>query len=274
MYGKIFSSMYEGTLYGQWEAIVTFQQLIVLCDSNGTIDMTPQAIAARTSIPLNIITKGLELLSDPDQHSRTNTSEGRRIELIDDHRPWGWTIVNHRKYKMMANAEEKRESDRLRIAAKRASNNDVAECRKVSQGVANVAHTNTDTNTDTNNKTISSNKSDNALNESKKTAKALHDDAVEVLEFLNLKRPEVLGHAVRGFSAKTAANLTDIKSRLRDGSTVTDCRKVIANRMMAWSSNPEMHQYLTPQTLFRARNFAKYIAALPVVTQQEEIPNV
>ena len=43
--------MYDGTLYGQWEAIVTFQQLIVLADYHGVVDMTPPAIAAPTKNP-------------------------------------------------------------------------------------------------------------------------------------------------------------------------------------------------------------------------------
>ncbi len=63
MYGKIFDSIYDGTLYGQWEAIVVMQQLIVLADANGVVDMTPPAISARTSIPLPIIEKGLQILA-------------------------------------------------------------------------------------------------------------------------------------------------------------------------------------------------------------------
>lgn len=143
MYGKIFSSMYDGSLYGQWEAIVTMQQLIVLCDIAGVVDMTPQAIAARTSIPLEIIQKGLELLMMPDKYSRTPDCDGRRIELIDDRRPWGWHIVNYEKYRFMASAEEKREADRVRIAEKRAQSKmsqSVAESRDESQQVANVAY--------------------------------------------------------------------------------------------------------------------------------------
>lgn len=94
MYGKIFESMYKGTLYGNWEAIVTFQQLIVLADKDGVIDMTPPAIAAMTSIPLDIIKKGIEFLMAPDEYSRTTGEDGKRIVLLDDHRPWGWRIVN------------------------------------------------------------------------------------------------------------------------------------------------------------------------------------
>jgi Asp-tRNA(Asn)/Glu-tRNA(Gln) amidotransferase A subunit family amidase len=143
MYGKIFASMYDGSLYGQWEAIVTMQQMIVLCDAGGVVDMTPQAMAARTSIPLEIIEKGLELLMKPDRYSRTPGCDGRRIELIDDNRPWGWIIVNYDKYRWLASAEEKREADRIRIAEKRAKSKvsqDVAECRNESQDVAKVAN--------------------------------------------------------------------------------------------------------------------------------------
>jgi hypothetical protein len=158
MYGKVFTSIYDGSLYGQWEAIVTFQQMIVLADSEGYVDITPQAIAARTSIPLDIITKGLDLLSKPDLYSRSPDCDGRRIELVDDNRPWGWRIVNFVKYRDLSSAADKRAADRERIAAKRRAEKTaleanggagVAECRKESRPVANVAHEDTDTDTDT-----------------------------------------------------------------------------------------------------------------------------
>lgn len=151
MYGKIFDSMYEGTLYGHWEAIVTLQQMLVLCSSEGVIDMTPQAISARTSIPLDIITKGIGILCEPDPYTRTPGEDGKRIVLMDDHRPWGWRIVNHAKYKNMRDREAKLEADRVRIACKRKTNksNDVADCRGESHSVADVAHASTATTTET-----------------------------------------------------------------------------------------------------------------------------
>ena len=106
MYGKIFDSMYEGTLYGHWQAIVTLQQMVVLCNSEGVVDMTPQAISARTSIPLNIIEKGIQDLSEPDRYSRTPGEEGRRIVTLDAHRPWGWVIVNYAKYQKIKSREQ------------------------------------------------------------------------------------------------------------------------------------------------------------------------
>ena len=148
MYGKLFASMYEGTLYGQWQGIVTLQQLVILADADGAVDMTPPAIAARTSIPLEIIEAGLDQLSTVDKYSRTPTEDGRRIVLLDEDRPWGWRIVNYKYYRDLASREDKKEKDRQRIAEKRNKNNDVAECRNLSQPVADVAHTNTYTNTD------------------------------------------------------------------------------------------------------------------------------
>lgn len=140
--------MYDGTLYGQWEAIVTFQQMIVLADADGIVDMTPQAIAARTSIPFEIIKKGLGTLEAPDPYSRTPGQDGRRIELIDAHRPWGWHIVNHEKYKRMQDADMIRAQTRERVrkhrAAKEVGNGQVTD---VTDGNAQKRHT--DTNTDT-----------------------------------------------------------------------------------------------------------------------------
>ena len=120
MYGKIFESIYDGSLYGQWEALVTFQQMIVLSDADGTVDIIPRAISARTGIPIDIIEKGIKILESPDPHSRTAGHDGRRIERIDSHRAWGWTIVNHKYYRDMANAQTVRDQTKKRVAKCRA----------------------------------------------------------------------------------------------------------------------------------------------------------
>lgn len=144
MYGKVFESIYDGTLAGHWQAIVTMQQLIVLSNEDGVIDMTPDAISRRTSIPLHIINAGLEHLGKPDPFTRTPGEDGKRIVPLDEHRPWGWRLVNHGKYKALRNLEQKREADRVRQAEKRKQTKDVAIG---SQTVAKVAHTDTDADT-------------------------------------------------------------------------------------------------------------------------------
>ena len=61
MYGKIFESIYDGTLGDDWRALITFQQMIVLCDSDGVVDMTPAAISRRTNIPVEHIEAGIKI---------------------------------------------------------------------------------------------------------------------------------------------------------------------------------------------------------------------
>lgn len=111
--------MYDGTLYGQWQAIVTFQQLIVLSGPDGVVDMTPQAIAARTSIPFEIIKAGIDVLEKEDPYSRSPAEDGKRIERLDEHRPWGWKIVNYAYYRNLQDAETVREQNRIRQQRKR-----------------------------------------------------------------------------------------------------------------------------------------------------------
>ena len=146
--------MYDGTLRSCWQAIAVFPHLIVLADEDGIIDLTADALHARTGIPLEIIQVALSFLEAEDSKTRTLGCGGRRLERMDSHRPWGWRIVNYEKYRLMANREDKKKADRERIARKRAADkakqdNGVANCRNVSKPVADVADTDTDTDTDT-----------------------------------------------------------------------------------------------------------------------------
>lgn len=153
MYGKIFESIYDGSLYGEFEAIVVFKAMIVLADEHGNLDMSPQAIAGRTSYPIDIVKKGLAVLQKPDPDSRQPDHEGRRIVPLENGRSFGWHIVNYKYYRDLANREAKKEADRIRIAEKRKKdkqNNGVADCSGESQEVAEVAHTDTDTDTNKN----------------------------------------------------------------------------------------------------------------------------
>jgi len=142
MYGKIFDSMYDSTLADDWRALITFQQMIVLCDADGTVDMTPHSIARRTGIPIEYIEAGLKILEAPDPYSRTPDQDGRRIERIDSHRPWGWSIVNHEKYKVLQDADHVRAQTRERVRRHREKRKGVT---LVTVGNAPKRHTDTDT---------------------------------------------------------------------------------------------------------------------------------
>ena len=114
MYAKIFRQMYDGTLAtnGPWQALVAFQQLLVLANDAGEVDMTVSAIARVTTIPREILEIGIAKLMEPDPESRTPSEDGRRLVPLSEHRSWGWRIVNYLKYRAIQKEEERREYHR------------------------------------------------------------------------------------------------------------------------------------------------------------------
>ena len=79
--------------------------------------------------------------------------------------------------------------------------------------------------------------------------RVMEKEVVEVIDFMNnLYR--------RGFGYKTYRN--DVLRLLKDYS-IEDIKKVISNRYVAWKDEPKMSMHLQPSTLFRAKNFIKYL---------------
>ncbi len=136
--------------------MITFQQMIVLADQEGLVDYTPPALSRRTGIPLDIIEHGIKKLEEPDPYSRSLGEDGRRIQRLDEHRPWGWHIVNYDHYRQLASYADKREKARLRKRRQRERERQGAdESGSVTQGHAesrSSRHTDTDTDTDKGNK--------------------------------------------------------------------------------------------------------------------------
>ncbi len=153
MYGKIFESIYDGSLYGHFEAIVTFQALIVLADEHGLIDISPHALAGRTSYPLDIIKTGLKVLQQSDPHSRSQEEDGKRLMPLDNGREFGWRIVNYDYYRNLARRSDKRHAATERQRRKREKDSQDIDAKGCHAPVTPLsrqpAYTDTDTNTDT-----------------------------------------------------------------------------------------------------------------------------
>lgn len=89
-------------------------------------------------------------------------------------------------------------------------------------------------------------------------------DVDQVVQFLAIcKRRE--GFTVPNLKV-TAARRKQIQARAKEGFTIEDFRAAISHRVKLWAHDKKMKQYLTPETLFRASNFAKYVEAA-----QEEV---
>lgn len=124
MYGKVFRQIFTGSLYGKFEATVTLQAAIVLSDKEGYLHYTAAALAGATGYPMDVVTKGLHDLMQPDPSSRSTEHEGRRIVPLDDTGN-GFQVVNKAKYAAMRDADEMREQAKERQRRHRAKGKDV-----------------------------------------------------------------------------------------------------------------------------------------------------
>ena len=114
MYAKVFNQIFDSSIADDYRLRHFFMDLLVLADRNGVVDMTPTAIAARTRIPLDDVLAMLAKLELPDPESRTPDHDGRRIARLDDHRTWGWCIINYNRFREIVKEEQRREKTRIR----------------------------------------------------------------------------------------------------------------------------------------------------------------
>jgi len=115
MFAKIFTQILDSSLAEDYQTRHVFEDLLKLCDINGVVDITPEAIHRRTNVPLELIKRGIAELEKPDARSRNPENAGARIVRLDDHRDWGWLIVNYAHYRAIASEEQRREKTLLRV---------------------------------------------------------------------------------------------------------------------------------------------------------------
>lgn len=108
MYAKVFASLWDGTLGTKWQGWTVFVYMLANCDREGYFDVTPEAMAARSGLPLQVVKDGIALLESADPDSRRADEGGARITRIAEHRSWGWQIVNYQHYRGLMDADERR----------------------------------------------------------------------------------------------------------------------------------------------------------------------
>lgn len=111
-YGKTFSSLWEGSLRGDSVAQLVFIYMFSNCDASGIFDVHPRAIADATGLSLNVVWKAVRRLELNDDQSRSPEMNGRRIVRIDEHREWGWQVVNYEKYRQQRSLWDRRDYHR------------------------------------------------------------------------------------------------------------------------------------------------------------------
>lgn len=109
MYAKIFTQIFDSSIAEDYKVRHVFEDLLKLADRDGVLDMTLEAIARRTNVPLEEVRHGVDELCKPDERSRSKEEEGRRLVLLDPERGWGWRIVNYHHYRALRDEEARRE---------------------------------------------------------------------------------------------------------------------------------------------------------------------
>jgi hypothetical protein len=106
-YTPLFDTLTRGTLCGRWPDIGLWPIVLSLGDKNGVVDVTAEFLASVTGLPLADVLACMKRFCEPDPCSRSQDFNGARLRLIDEHRSWGWEIVNHGKYKEKARLQSK-----------------------------------------------------------------------------------------------------------------------------------------------------------------------
>jgi len=151
MYSKVFQQIFDSSISDDHVVRHVFMDLLVLADRHGVVDMTIGAIARRTNVPFDVVSHAVTKLTGPDPASRTETEDGRRMIPLDDHRDWGWTIVNFSHYNAMRNEDARREYFREYKQKQREAKREISKIEPIvsdNEGLSTVS-TPTDAHADT-----------------------------------------------------------------------------------------------------------------------------
>lgn len=99
LFARVFITVLDSSIAEDFTLRHVFEDLFKLCDwRTGVVDMTRQSIARRLNIPIETLSECIDKLEAPDPASRDPDNDGRRLERLDNHRDWGWRILNWKKY--------------------------------------------------------------------------------------------------------------------------------------------------------------------------------
>lgn len=101
-YVPLFGSLTTGTLCGKWPDIGLWPIVLSMADRNGIVDVTHQYISTVTGLELSEVIGCMARFCEPDYGSRSPAEAGARLTLVEEHREWGWQIVNHTMYRERA----------------------------------------------------------------------------------------------------------------------------------------------------------------------------
>jgi hypothetical protein len=118
MYGKVFASMFEGSMLGAGPDVFAVWTFALTKTVKGSVELNPPLVAAMIGMPVDRVLTAITFLEQPDPFSRNPDEGGRR--LIRDGQ-FQYRVVSHSKYSKIRNEDERKEYNREAKARERAS---------------------------------------------------------------------------------------------------------------------------------------------------------
>jgi hypothetical protein len=107
MYGKVFASMYEGSMVGSGPVVfAVWGYCIAKADADGSVLLNPALLAPVIGTSRAEIEQAINFLQSPDANSKNPDHEGRRLLSMTGHL---YCVVSHAVYRDIKNNEDRRE---------------------------------------------------------------------------------------------------------------------------------------------------------------------
>jgi hypothetical protein len=133
---KLKSTILRSSVWGYSSDIrIVWITLLALSDRTGFVECTVPGLAREAVVPIDVVEAALKIFLSPDEYSADPSNDGRRIRAV----PRGWVLLNYRKHRERALAEDRREYQRDWIESKRSSvtvESVSTECRQLSTALS------------------------------------------------------------------------------------------------------------------------------------------
>lgn len=117
---KLFSSITESTIWAEPDHIrIAWITMLAMADRKGRVWSSLPGLANRARISIDQAKESIDRFLAPDEHSRTEDNDGRRICKIDG----GWRLLNYEKYRAIKDDEAVLHSKRNYINGRRLAEN-------------------------------------------------------------------------------------------------------------------------------------------------------
>jgi len=116
-YGKIWKSMFEGSLYGKGAVVQALMAYSIACaDKNDLLELNSSLLANTIGCDKKEVDAAIEFLTSPDENSRSKEEGGRRLIHRDG---FTYFVVNRKFYSSATSDDDYRRNCRIRQRRRR-----------------------------------------------------------------------------------------------------------------------------------------------------------